>query len=399
MKLQFQTFISLGKSNITSFLFIILSSLFLISFFSCSKESDINTSIPLVEASKQNDLAILKSQDKTINDMLYYTSKVLSIMKNKGQILSNKYQESEQIYFMDLIGRSNEVNKFEEKFISEIKSSKYLELTKVKSGELIQSISGLMVSNNEQYRLGISVHKLVPEGKAPTLIAAGFEVDDYDAITAFDNGIERKLTEEQAKEYDGNIFIVQNLALKPVTLAQIKEMKEREIRYDEEVSNSRMSNDQIQLGHYIIKNPYYYEQGGNLELRVDFSFNGRNNNNWLTAGREYSLNRNVVTNSETQWPVDIIVNNIPEDRFTSSFDSDFNFIAYERDWYASKKSVSCSCNCANTSEIGLLIRAKYSYEYYTKECGLLALAWPVLNDYEDMNSHSYKGFFRLWRKQ
>lgn len=401
-KIKNATAIGLEKSKkVPLHLFVITAFLVLITMFSCSND---DSSENQAESATGLELELLtkNNQDETINDMLYYTSKTLSTMENKEKILGNKYQESEQVYFTDLIGQSTDESKFEEKFISEIKNGDYKALANAATGKLTEAISDLLVYNDEKYRLGISVHKLVTEGTSPTLIAAGYGVDDYDAIVAFENGKERKLTEKQAKEYDGNIFIVQNLSVEPIALAEIKKSKEREDNSLYETNNyaqEKMSNDHMELGHYILKYPYYFEKSGNIDLKVGFTFNGRNNSTWSTIGlKSYSLNRNVVTNSQTQWPVDI-VRSIPEDRFIA-FDSDYAIFAYEYDWYASTKTVLCSCNCANPSTPpGWHFRAKYASEYWTNQCGVVRLAWPNLNDYEDMNSHSYKGFFRFWRKQ
>jgi hypothetical protein len=379
----------------TIFLFLVFTTL-----FSCSNDTDTTENQAQSKTSPQLDILAKNTQDETINDMLYYTSKALSTLDDKQLLLHKNYEESEQIYFTDLIDDAKVKSTFEEKFISEIKTSDYEDLAKVASDELVNSISELLVYNDEQYKLGVSVYKLASKGNSPTLIAAGFEVDDHDAIVAFENGKERTLTEKQAKAYNGTILIVQNLPATPVSLATIKKSKEREDLSGNNTRNytSKMANDGMELGHYILKYPYYFERSGNIDLKVAFMFNGRNNPNWSTvAVKSYSLNRNVVTNSETQWPVDII-KSVPEDRFIA-FDSDYAVFAYEYDWYASTKTVLCSCNCANPSiPPGWHFRAKYSSEYWTNQCGVIRSAWPNLNDYEDMNSHSYKGFFRFWRK-
>jgi hypothetical protein len=378
------------------FIFIALATL-----FSCSNDIDASENQTESKTSLQLDVLSENSQDETINNMLYYTSKALSTMENKQQLLGNKYVASEQVYFTDLMGDSKARSTFEERFISEIKDSDYTNLANVASGELVKSISNLLVYNEEQYKLGVSVYKLATKNTAPILIAAGFEVDDHDAIVAFENGKERTLTEKQAKAYKGTILIVQNLPANPISLAEIKKSKEREDLSTVDTSNyaTKMSDDDMELGHYILKYPYYFEKRGNLDLKVGFMYNGRSNSNWSTIGlKSYSLNRNVVTNSETQWPVDN-VKAVPEDRFIA-FDSDYAVFAYEYDWYASTKTVTCSCSCANPSPPpGWHFRAKYSSEYWTNQCGVIRSAWPNVGDYEDMNSHSYKGFFRFWRKQ
>lgn len=233
------------------------------------------------------------------------------------------------------------------------------------------------------------------------IICAGIEIDGMDdAIIGW--SLDKKLkmnqiavTEKMAINSNSPVFVVcphpkNELDVIPTLIP-------------EKIRNfGSRSSEGLSMTHHQVKKGYPFERSRKLEYRVGF-FTSNLTYTDLSGTNSFILSDNNITKKDVKKSK--LFTNVESigsyamNSFTfggpTGAPRDFYLLTWERDWYTSPKTVSCSCNGnAGQKTYSVFPRMKFSNEFWNKRCGKGQVFQSVGNA---LNDDIYKGRIRIRR--